>query len=49
MNVSLSSASSMDVQGVLFFNAGMSDCLASGQSGTAMNKNVNASTSPVPE
>jgi hypothetical protein len=34
-----STASSMDVQGVPFFlNAGMSDCPASGQSGTGMNK-----------
>jgi hypothetical protein len=40
----------MDVQGVtLFLNAGMSDCPAITQSGTGMNKNVDAGTSPIPK
>jgi hypothetical protein len=47
--VFLYSASSMDVQVVpLFLNAGMSDCPASSQSGTGMNRNADAGTSPVP-
>jgi hypothetical protein len=42
--------SSMNVQGVpLFKNAGMSDCPASSQSGTGMNKNADAGTIPIPE
>jgi hypothetical protein len=32
-----------------FLNAGMSDCPASSQSGTGMNKNADAGTIPVPE
>ncbi len=49
---------SVDVQGVCasfhllkkcFKNAGMPDCPASGQSGTVINKNAEAGTSPVPE
>jgi hypothetical protein len=32
-----------------FLNAGMSDCPASNQSGTVMNKNADGGTSPVPE
>jgi hypothetical protein len=42
--------SSMDVEDVpLSLNAGMSDCPASSQSGTGMNRNADAGTSPVPE
>ncbi len=33
----------------LFLNAGISDCPASGQSGTGMKKNAYARISPVPE
>ncbi len=32
-----------------FWNAGMSDCLASSQSSTGMNKNADAGTNLVPE
>jgi hypothetical protein len=32
-----------------FLNAGMSDCPASNQSGTGMNRNADAETSLVPE
>ncbi len=39
---------SVDVRGVLFYHAGMSDCSASYQSDTGMNKNANAGTRPVP-
>jgi hypothetical protein len=44
----LPSVCSVDLRGVLFINAGMSDCPASNQSGTGMNKNADAETSPVP-
>jgi hypothetical protein len=33
----------------MFFNAGMLDCTASGQSGTEMYENAVAGSSPVPE
>ncbi len=39
---------SVDVRGVLF-SFGMSDFAASNQSGTGINKNADAGTSPVPE
>jgi hypothetical protein len=55
--VSQSIACSVDLQGLrilfhlvkCFLNAGMPVCPASGQSGTGMNKNADAGTSPVPE
>jgi hypothetical protein len=55
--VSLSTTCSLDVHWVsllastttAFLNAGMSDCPASSQSGTGINKNSDAWTSPVPE
>jgi hypothetical protein len=53
----LSTTCSLDVHWVslspppttAFLNAGMSDCPASSQSSTGMNKNSDAGTSPVPE
>jgi hypothetical protein len=49
--VSISTASSMDGRAGCnpFVNAGMSDCPASSQSESGMNKNADAGTSPVPE
>jgi hypothetical protein len=56
--VSLSTTCSLDMQCVgihftttnnSFLNAGMSDCPASSQSGTGMNKNSDAGTSLIPE
>jgi hypothetical protein len=45
--MSLISAGSISLDST--FNAGMSDCAASNQSGTGLNKNADARTSQVPE
>ncbi len=45
--ITLPKVCSVDVRGVLFYYSRMSDCPASNQSDTGMDKNADAGTSPV--